>query len=86
MASEHHATRWAGSGKRSVRVGQQPESETGTTVSVEPASEDDAAEATDAARELADEHGIDLATVSGTGAEGRITKDDVAALVPDATD
>jgi pyruvate dehydrogenase E2 component (dihydrolipoamide acetyltransferase) len=37
--------------------------------------------ATDAARALAEEKGIDLATVQGTGAEGRITKDDVAAVL-----
>lgn len=38
-------------------------------------------DATDAAAELAKEHGIDLATVEGTGASGRILKSDVEALV-----
>lgn len=38
--------------------------------------------ATDAAKALAAQHNIDLAAVTGTGNEGRITKDDVAALVP----
>jgi pyruvate/2-oxoglutarate dehydrogenase complex dihydrolipoamide acyltransferase (E2) component len=37
--------------------------------------------ATDAARQFAADNGIDLTRVTGTGAEGRITKDDVAALV-----
>lgn len=38
--------------------------------------------ATDAAIDLAAEHGIDLATVKGTGAGGRITVADVTALIP----
>lgn len=37
--------------------------------------------ATDAARQLAFQHGVDLNDVTGTGAEGRITRDDVAAFV-----
>jgi len=32
---------------------------------------------TDAARELAEEHGIDLATIEGSGKEGRILKSDI---------
>lgn len=40
-----------------------------------------AIDATDAARDLATEHDIDLATVTGTGVDGRITKDDVQAVV-----
>lgn len=44
-------------------------------------SENKAAEpdATDAARELAEEEGVDLASVKGTGADGRITVSDVKA-------
>lgn len=38
-------------------------------------------EATDSAKELANENGIDLATVNGSGANGRIIKSDVEALV-----
>jgi pyruvate dehydrogenase E2 component (dihydrolipoamide acetyltransferase) len=37
------------------------------------------------ARNLAGEHGIDLATVHGTGPDGRITKEDVEALIAAAT-
>ena len=38
-------------------------------------------DATDAAAALAEENGIDLATVSGTGANGRIGKPDVQAAI-----
>ena len=38
-------------------------------------------EATDAAVELAAEHGIDLAKVAGSGAEGRILVSDVKAAI-----
>jgi len=38
-----------------------------------------AAQATPVARKLAAEHGIDLATLAGTGPDGRITKEDVLA-------
>lgn len=41
--------------------------------------------ATDAAVKLAAEHGIDLADVVGTGADGRITKGDVEAHLANAT-
>jgi len=34
-------------------------------------------EITDAARELAEEHGIDLSTIEGSGKEGRILKSDI---------
>ncbi len=46
---------------------------------VEPAEAADAGELdiTDAARELAEEHGIDLASVEGSGKDGRILKTDV---------
>lgn len=36
---------------------------------------------TDAARDLADEHGIDLTTLEGTGKEGRILKSDVEGAI-----
>lgn len=36
---------------------------------------------TDAARDLAEEHGIDLATLEGTGKEGRILKSDVEGAI-----
>lgn len=49
------------------------------------AIEDEPAEidATDAARELAEENGIDLADVAGTGADGRIVIGDIRALLDD---
>ena len=43
-----------------------------------------AAHATPIARRIADEHGIDLATVTGSGRGGRISQTDVEALVPAA--
>lgn len=39
-------------------------------------------DATDEARALAEAHGIDLSTVQGTGANGRILKKDVEAAIP----
>lgn len=42
--------------------------------------------ATDAAVELAAEHGIDMADVEGTGEDGRILKSDVEAAVEAAGD
>jgi pyruvate/2-oxoglutarate dehydrogenase complex dihydrolipoamide acyltransferase (E2) component len=38
-------------------------------------------DATDAARKLAEEHGLDLAALKGSGANGRITVPDVQAAV-----
>ncbi|WP_086618340.1 2-oxo acid dehydrogenase subunit E2 [Erythrobacter tepidarius] len=42
---------------------------------------DDAPAATPTARKLAEAHGIDLASITGTGPKGRITKEDVEAAV-----
>jgi pyruvate/2-oxoglutarate dehydrogenase complex dihydrolipoamide acyltransferase (E2) component len=39
----------------------------------------------DAARKLAEENGIDLSEVMGTGANGSITKSDVEAAIEEAT-
>lgn len=41
-------------------------------------------DATEAARDLANEHGVDLNEVEGTGADGRITKDDVENYLAEA--
>jgi 2-oxoglutarate dehydrogenase E2 component (dihydrolipoamide succinyltransferase) len=46
------------------------------------AADGDAAPASPAARKLADEKGIDLAAVVGSGKDGRITKEDVVNFVP----
>lgn len=43
----------------------------------EPVAESAEIDATDSAKALAREHGIDLAAVAGTGANGRILKSDV---------
>ncbi|OUS11941.1 dihydrolipoamide succinyltransferase [Gammaproteobacteria bacterium 53_120_T64] len=48
----------------------------------EPEIEGDIAAASPAARKLADERGIDLAAVVGSGKDGRITKEDVVNFVP----
>jgi large subunit ribosomal protein L21 len=52
-------------------------------VEVEPAAAEAPVEvdATDTARSLAEENGIDLATIEGTGKEGRILKSDVAKVI-----
>jgi 2-oxoglutarate dehydrogenase E2 component (dihydrolipoamide succinyltransferase) len=42
---------------------------------------DGGADATDSAAELAAEHGIDLTTIKGTGAGGRIVLRDVKAVI-----
>lgn len=104
MASDSHAARWSGRGKRSVQVNEaaappppapapppvitpEPAPEPEPEVAPEATAPEEPVEellATDAARQLAAEWSIDLAKVTGTGAEGRITKDDVAALLPDA--
>jgi pyruvate/2-oxoglutarate dehydrogenase complex dihydrolipoamide acyltransferase (E2) component len=52
----------------------------GAGVFVPPAPpENTEVDATEAARELAPERGIDLSKIQGTGAEGRVTKADVEA-------
>lgn len=43
-------------------------------------------EATVAAMDLAEEHGVDLSQVSGTGEDGRITKPDVEAYIAESQD
>jgi 2-oxoglutarate dehydrogenase E2 component (dihydrolipoamide succinyltransferase) len=46
-----------------------------------PATADEGAQTSPAARAIAAEHGIDLATLKGTGPNGRVTKEDVARAV-----
>lgn len=55
-----------------------------TTLPAPPVVESAPIDATDAARALAESNGIDLATIEGTGANGRITVGDVRALVDGA--
>lgn len=49
-----------------------------------PAEADDRAEATPVARKLAEERGIDLAQLRGSGRGGKITREDVEALIDSA--
>ena len=49
----------------------------GASAPAEPPKPAEAAPASPAARKLAEEQGIDPATISGTGKDGRITKEDV---------
>lgn len=75
----HGPARWSGPGKKSVRAletHRAPE-----PVEVPNVSDVDA---TDAAKALAAEHHVDLSTITGTGADGRITKDDVTAAIESA--
>lgn len=48
-------------------------------------SETEHVDATDSAKELAAAHGIDLASVKGSGADGRIVKADVEAAIAAAS-
>lgn len=52
----------------------------GQGVEVRPIPEPEV-EATNAAEEVAEDHGIGLATVKGTGKDGRVLKSDVTALI-----
>jgi pyruvate/2-oxoglutarate dehydrogenase complex dihydrolipoamide acyltransferase (E2) component len=78
--SSHHPARWSG-GKRSVAASSPSAPEKATVADPLPAAPDEL-EATDAAKALAAQHNIDLDAITGTGQDGRITKEDVAALVP----
>ena len=55
-----------------------PAAEAPAAETAEPAGDDQEAIASPAARKLAEERGIDLQTITGTGKDGRITKEDVA--------
>lgn len=93
MGDEFRPTTWSGSGgKKSVQATGTTRSSSKTKAAAEPpvpeiANPDPEPEAepdaTEAARTLASEADIDLGDVEGTGTEGRITRDDVAAHVTD---
>lgn len=76
MSDAHKPARWGGgSGKKSVQAHQ------GTAPPAPPEPVQTGPDATDAAKALAAEHSVDLTFVVGTGQDGRITKDDVAATI-----
>jgi len=82
VSDEHRPQTWGGSGKRSVQaVRTTGNIQAQAAAAPEPTPDNTETDATDAAKALAAQHGIDLATVTGTGSDGRITKDDVQALV-----
>ncbi|MEM7698319.1 MAG: 2-oxoglutarate dehydrogenase complex dihydrolipoyllysine-residue succinyltransferase [Verrucomicrobiota bacterium] len=64
----------ASSAEAPAPVEEAPKNE---PVVAEPATQDDGVRATPVARKVASEKGIDLSSVTGSGAGGRITKDDV---------
>jgi pyruvate/2-oxoglutarate dehydrogenase complex dihydrolipoamide acyltransferase (E2) component len=76
--SKFQPARWSGggTGKRSVQANATAEPE----LEQEPEPTSDGPDATDAARALAAEHGINLADVTATGATG-ITKGDVETFI-----
>lgn len=67
--------------KRPAPAGPVEVKEAAPSAAAEPAAPASAPDATEAAAELAAAHGIDLATVRGTGAGGKIIKSDVEALL-----
>lgn len=78
--ADFRPSRWdgTGSGKRSVQAGRPPKAETPNPI---PPTPEPNTEPTDAAKALAGANGIDLDSVAGTGADGRVTKDDVQAVI-----
>ncbi len=81
--ADFQPARWGSSGgKRSVQAAAVTSSTSVPDPAIPP---DDGPDATDAAKALAAEHGINLASVAGTGQDGRITKDDVQKVVDEAT-
>lgn len=60
-----------------ARMGWQALADTAADARAQTSSPAAGIDATDSARALADEHGLDLATITGTGTNGRILKSDV---------
>lgn len=52
-------------------------------VSDEEVDEEEVVNATDAAIKLAEEYGIDISEVEGSGSDGRVTVGDVKAVIPE---
>ena len=74
--SDFAPTRWSGKKEVQARGGIRASTPP-------PVPQHDGPDATDAAKALAAEHNIDLATVAGSGADGRIIQSDVQALIPE---
>lgn len=66
--------------------GPPEETEDGASDDGDGEEDEEPIDATDAARELAGEHGIELAKIEGTGEDGRVLKSDVQAAVAEAED
>jgi 2-oxoglutarate dehydrogenase E2 component (dihydrolipoamide succinyltransferase) len=76
-AESQPASASAPSAEREVAVARQPS--TAAQATAAPSSGDSSGRATHVARRMAEEQGIDLRQVTGTGRGGQITHDDVAA-------
>ncbi len=83
MSDAHRPASWSGGGKKSVQAVSQSPPPAPAAEAYIPAPE--GPDATDAAKALAAEYGIDLTTVTGTGQDGRIVIGDVDAIIQAAT-
>lgn len=83
LAREHAATVAAPAGKPADNVSDTPVGATSDSLAggSEPVGDDSDIDATEAAVALAEENGVDLGAITGTGKDGRITVGDVRAVL-----